>query len=117
MNRHLLYVTAATLMLGCSSAIAGDFIVPHQPGDTVTIHVRPGRYAHPSDYWWQRDPSSQGKWDYFTPVDHLQQPVRLEAEETLEPWYRFIRLVPMNPIPGETKPKTASIPVTNLPLH
>ncbi|MBF0212709.1 MAG: hypothetical protein HQM00_03985 [Magnetococcales bacterium] len=88
---------ALLLLAGSDPLLAGELIVPHQPGDSVTLHVRPGRYAHPSDYWWQKDPSTQGAWDYFTPVDHLHQPVLLEAQPT-----------------GEV---TAAIPVTNRPLR
>ncbi|MBF0191557.1 MAG: hypothetical protein HQL99_10540 [Magnetococcales bacterium] len=96
--KHLLLLLALlTLITASASARAGEFIVPHQPGDTVILHVRPDRYAHPSDYWWQKDPSSQGTWSYFTPVDHLYQPIKLEASAT-----------------GN---RAGAIPVTNNPLR
>ncbi|MBF0438691.1 MAG: hypothetical protein HQL93_06165 [Magnetococcales bacterium] len=79
MNIAAKLVTILGLLTVSFTANAGDFVVPHQPGDKIEVHVRPSRYAHPTDYWWQKDPSSQGAWDYFTPVDHLYQPVRIEA--------------------------------------
>ncbi|MBF0296583.1 MAG: hypothetical protein HQL96_15465 [Magnetococcales bacterium] len=61
------------------SGETGELNVPHKPGDKVIIILQPGEYAHPSDYWWQKDPAMEGKWDYFTPVARLYQPVRMEA--------------------------------------
>ncbi|MBF0629129.1 MAG: hypothetical protein HQL91_13005 [Magnetococcales bacterium] len=95
-TRTLLFALLSVLTLP-PAVVAGELVVPHQPGDTVTIHVRPDLYAHPSDYWWQKNPSSQGSWDYFTPVDHLHQPIKLERNQT-----------------GEL---SATIPVTNRPLR
>lgn len=109
-------VAALLLALNGGNALAGELIVPHQPGDTISIHVRPGRYAHPSDYWWQRDPSSQGKWDYFTPVDHLRQPVLLEPGEETGGWFQTLRLAPALQ-PSEAHKPAATIPVTNRPLR
>ncbi|MBF0272590.1 MAG: hypothetical protein HQL98_11075 [Magnetococcales bacterium] len=97
MKNLFLLLALLTLIVDSATLQAGELIVPHQPGDTVALHVRPDRYAHPSDYWWQKDPSSQGTWDYFTPVDHLYQPIKLEAPPT-----------------GE---QAGAIPITNRPLR
>ncbi|NGZ06943.1 MAG: hypothetical protein G8237_11370 [Magnetococcales bacterium] len=95
--RIVLWILALLVLAAPDQIQAGEFIVPHQPGDTITIHVRPELYAHPVDYWWQKDPSSQGSWDYFTPVAHLHQPVKLETPHT-DKWQ-------------------GTIPVTNQPLR
>ncbi|MBF0164007.1 MAG: hypothetical protein HQM01_05770 [Magnetococcales bacterium] len=117
MHKFILPVATLLFALDAGVASAGEFIVPHQPGDQIAVHVRPGRYAHPSDYWWQRDPSSQGRWDYFTPVDHLRQPVLLEPGEESGGWNQTLRLVPELQPPEEKKNLAATIPVTNRPLR
>lgn len=79
------FVTLLGSCLATWIAHAGELAVPHQPGDKISVYVRPGLYAHPTDYWWQKDPSSQGTWNYFTPVDQLYQPVRLETQPSNSP--------------------------------
>lgn len=93
-------ITMINLLIASSALTAGELVVPHQPGDKVMVYVHPSRYAHPVDYWWHKEPSMQGNWDYFTPVEHINQPVLLETQ------------------PGKEQSKLApAIPVTHRPFR
>lgn len=74
----LFILLALTVVLSAQTVQAGNFSIPHNLEDQIIIHTYPDLYAHPVDYWWQRNPSERGSWDYFSPVKHVQAPVKLE---------------------------------------
>lgn len=60
-----------------ATAEAGVLDIPRNSENTIHVQPRGYLYAHPVDYWWHKDPSASGSWDYFTPVKHFDEPVRL----------------------------------------
>ncbi|MEO5379120.1 MAG: hypothetical protein H7832_15270 [Magnetococcus sp. DMHC-6] len=33
------------------------------------------KYANPVEYWWEKNPSQTGSWDYFTPMPNMKEPI------------------------------------------
>lgn len=44
---------------------------PWDPPKVITRHIQ----VTPVNYWWFREPSTRGDWDYFSPVSQPQEPV------------------------------------------
>ena len=74
------------VFLVCVNDMSADVLdIPRNAGDKVQIHLYPQHYAHPVDYWWYKDPSASGSWDYFTPVKRYDEPVRLPGPGFVAP--------------------------------
>ena len=68
---------ATTISFGAVTVKAGPAQALYGQQEKMLIYTQPTTYAHPVDFWWHLDPSASGSWDYFSPVQHVAQPIAL----------------------------------------
>ncbi|MBF0370777.1 MAG: hypothetical protein HQL52_15105 [Magnetococcales bacterium] len=57
--------------------------MPLNQTNAIPVKVR-SKFAHPVEYWWHKDPSYTGDWDYYTPVVDSSLPIPVTTIEEVE---------------------------------